>query len=282
MLAAAMIQNEYSWDEIKENPSGGWYLPGQGEPYPTCGKTYHQGCLDTNHHLNTIDPTKRGKAYVKKVKHNCKRAQCPECNKTWMIDATKKITHRIEKAKPPQYRKPIHVTVSPDASEWPRFKDREEYPKIRRKANGLAKKAGLRGFCTIHHAYRQNKHTKLWRFSPHFHHIGYGWIVNTKRIYEKTGWIIKNHRIRKSVGATAYYQLSHAGIKEGHHTITWCGLLAWNMTKIPRLPKERQCCPLCGARLLRVVYHGRGSHPLEGSPTGEYYLITDEWRYIAR
>ena len=33
------------------------------------------------------------------------------------------------------------------------------------------------------------------------------------------GWIVKNHRIRKSVGATTYYPLIYAGIKEGHHTI---------------------------------------------------------------
>jgi len=275
-------KEEYLWDEIKENTVSDWYLPGQGELYPSCGKVYHKGCLDTHHHLNTINPNQRGKAYIKKVKNNCKRAQCPECNKTWMIETTKKITHRIEKAKPSQYRKPIHVTVSLDASEWLRFMDKEEYQKIRRKVTRLAKKVGLIGFCMMPHAYCQNKNTKLWRFSPHFHLIGYGWIVNTKRIYEKTGWIIKNIGIRKSVGAIVYYQLSHAGIKEGHHTITWRGCIAWNMIKIPKLPKKRHCCPLCGAQLLRVVYHGRGSHPLEGSPTGEYYVESEGWRYSVK
>ena len=277
-----MSSNEYRWDEVSENAVSDWYLPGQGEKYPTCGKVHYQGCLQTQYHLFPIDKNQRGKAYIKKVRYNCGRAQCPECNKSWMVEATKNIEHRIEEGKPPRYRRPIHVTISPPASEWSKFEDKDEYPKMRRKATRLAKKAGLIGFVMIPHAYRQNSSSKLWRFSPHFHLIGYGWIVNTKWIYERTGWIIKNHRIRKSVGATAYYQLSHAGVKEGRHVFSWCGCLAWNKIKVSRLKKERQVCPLCGAPTLKVIYHGRGSHPLEGSPNGEYYLDSDEWRYTSR
>lgn len=274
-----MSSNEYQWNDVKVNAVSDWYLPGQGEKYSTCGKVYYKGCLQTHNHMYIMDPNKRGKAYIKKVKHNCGRAQCPECNKKWMVKSTENIVHRIEKGKPSRFRKPIHVTVSIPFDEWIRFKDLVEYPKLRRKATRLAKKAGMVAFAMIPHAYRQNKTSKLWRFSPHFHLLGYGWIVNTKRIYERTGWIIKNHRIRKSVGATAYYQLSHAGIKEGRHTISWCGSLAWNKIKIPKLRKERQLCPLCGSLIMKVIYYGKGSHPLEGSPNGEYYFESSEWRY---
>lgn len=274
-----MSIQEYSWDEVKDNAVSDWYLPGQGEKYPTCGTVRYLGCLDIEHHMHTIDPSQRGKAYIKKVKHNCGRAQCPECSKKWMVESTKNIEHRIVEGKPTRHRKPIHVTISPPVSEWPRFQDKEGFPKLRRKVTRLAKKAGLVGFMMIPHPYRQNDKTKLWRFSPHFHIIGYGWIVNTKRIYDNTGWIVKNHRIRKDVGATAYYQLSHAGVKEGYHTISWCGRLAWNKVKIPKLRKERQLCPLCGAPIVKVVYSGRGSHPLEGSPNGNHILDSKGWVY---
>ena len=95
---------EYTWDEVKENAVSGWYLPGQGEKYLTCGTVYYQGCLQTQYHQHTIDPSHRGKAYIKKVKNNCGRAQCPECSKKWMVEATKNIVHRIEKGKPSRYR----------------------------------------------------------------------------------------------------------------------------------------------------------------------------------
>jgi len=187
--------------------------------------------------------------------------------------------HRIENAKPPKYRRAIHVTISPPKSDWPIFMDEKEYSKLRRKAARIARKAGLSGFVMIPHPYRQNSKTKLWRFSPHFHTIGYGWIIGTSKIFNSTGWVVKNHRIRKSVGATAYYQLSHAGIKQGFHSISWCGLLAWNKIKIRKLRKERQVCPICGLRLVKVVYYGRGSHPLEGSTEDKYYIDSSEWRY---
>ncbi|EMR74298.1 hypothetical protein MCGE09_00379 [Thaumarchaeota archaeon SCGC AB-539-E09] len=64
-----------------------------------------------------------------------------------------------------------------------------------------------------------------------------------------------------------------------HHTISWCGLLAWNKIKIPKLRRERQICPIYGSNLFNVVYYGRESQPLEGSPKGEFYLDSDYWRY---
>lgn len=277
-----MSQNGFEWDEIEENPVSEWHLPGQGENYYTCGSVHYQGCLDTQHHLHTINPKHRGKAYIKIVKFNCGRAQCPICSRTWMVETTKNIEHRILEGRPERFWNPIHVTVSLPVSEWERFKEHREYGKIRRKAARIAKKAGMDGFVLIPHPYRQNKRTKLWRFSPHFHLMGYGWIKDTKEIYDKTGWIVQNHRIRKSVGATAYYQLSHAGVRNGRHTLSWCGSLAWNKLTIPKIRKERQLCPLCGAPTLKVIYYGRGSHPLDGFSTGEYYVDSDEWRYKAR
>lgn len=277
-----MTQAGLTWDEVKENPVSDWYLPGQGEKYPTCGTIHFQGCLDTQHHLHTIDPTKRGKAYIKIVKHNCGRAQCPICSRKWMVEATKNIEHRISEGRPERFWNPIHVTVSPQVSEWEKFENPKEYAKLRRKATRIAKKAGMDGFVIIPHPYRQKKLSKLWRKSPHFHLLGYGWIDGTKEIYEKTGWIVKNHRIRKSVGATAYYQLSHSGVKQGNHTISWCGSLAWNKIRIPRIRKERQMCPICGAPIMTVSYYGIHFNPLAGKEKGCFYVDSDGWRYKAR
>lgn len=92
----------------------------------------------------------------------------------------------------------------------------------------------------------------MW--SPHFHVLGYGWVKNTAQIYARTGWVIKNLGVRKTVGGTALYQLSHAGVKKSTHTITWFGQLSYNRLKIPKMPKpEKPACPLCGNELRRIL-----------------------------
>ena len=258
---------KFYWHDVAKSGYNGWIFPGQGEAYPTCGTFHVVGCLTHN------------PGYFKRIKDTCDRAECPDDYKIWLIQSTKYITKRIKAGEPNRYRKPIHVTVSPDKRAWSRFDQTEGYRKTRRKAIRIAKKAGLIGGALIFHPYREDNKQK-WYFSPHFHILGYGWIVQTKAIYDKSGWIVKNHRIRKSIGATAYYQLSHAGIKKRHHVISWFGALSCRALKVERDKNEEfETCPVCDSRLKRVIYYGLGDNPMSDPEIVERYLDTNYWRY---
>ena len=150
---------------------------------------------------------------------------------------------------------------------------------MRRKAIRIAKRAGMIGGCLIFHPYRQDDDNKLWRWSPHFHIIGYGWI---NPVYKETGWIVRNHRVRNNLGATAYYQLSHAGVKEGHHVITWFGTLSWAALRLPREIVEPETCPICGSRLKPLIWQGIGPNPLLDLNEAEANLETTSWIYGGR
>jgi hypothetical protein len=106
--------------------------------------------------------------------------------------------------------------------------------------------------------------------------IGYGWIKGVAENYEASGWIVKNAGVRESVGATALYQLSHAGVHAHHHTVTWFGKLAYNkMRVVPEVPEE-EVCPLCGGKLSKVAWVGEGVCPVP-EEEGEYFVEPSGW-----
>jgi len=204
------------------------------------------------------------------------------CYKSWLVKTTEKMVDRIEGGKPSTHRKPIHVTVSPAPSEWDKFKTLDGFRKLRRKAIKISKQAGIKGGCTVPHPYRENRKTHLWRWSPHIHVIGYGWVTGTKQIYNKTGWIVQNHRIRKTVGGTAYYQLTHAGIRQGIHAVSWFGILSWKNLKRDPMRAEPETCPICGNRLRAVIYLGTGDNPMSDPEIETLYSDAFQWEYRQR
>lgn len=275
----------YSWEDLGHAvDNGGWFFHGQGlEAYLSCGELIFTGC---------ISPAHEGKAYVEAHKGNCGRAQCPVCHEGWLIDTTKKTEHRITEAEKILVKwgwrrhKPIHVTVNPEPSLWEQYLDVAKFNKLRRKAQAIAKKAGFSGGSIIYHPERSrcgdcggklvgkafDKHCKacgskniVWYFSPHWHLFGFGWITGTKAISEVTGYVVKNHGIRSSIGATIYYQLSHCGIREGKQTLVWFGILHYSKLKIdPYVPEPvgSMVCPICGDKLRLVRYEGTTPPPI--------------------
>jgi hypothetical protein len=256
----------FQWDEVVDWGAAQWLLPGTGQHYPSCGTYLTFGCLEH-------DPK-----YIKKVKYSCDRAECPICFKGWLRKAVQGTCKRIEAGKPSPRAQPIHVTLSPPKSDHKPLKFKEYYLKTRRKAIKIAKKSGLHGGCLIFHPYREIRPKKLWYWSPHFHAMGYGWI-NSAEIYAKHGWVVKNHRVRKSIGGTIYYQLSHAGVKRGHHVITWFGTLSWRMLKKVASTSEAELCPICGARLRPVIYRGTGDNPFGDPDQVDLYTSDLGWSY---
>jgi hypothetical protein len=248
-----------------------WVLPGHGESYSDCGDWRSKGCLNVEGHVQEgIFESMAGKIFVRRFRRTCARAECPVCYESWAGKEAGKIEYRLQMA--PWKKRAIHLIVSPPVEFWVRH----GFGELKRKSYVISKESGFYGGSCIFHPFRENELTKEWFFSPHFHMIGFGWIQKTKEGYERHGWVVKNARIRKTVSGTALYQLSHAGVHEKHHTVTWFGSMSYNKLRIP--PKERdvEVCPICGQELRDLLYFGSEVLPEEA---GDYWLPSDNWVY---
>ena len=213
-------------------------FPGSGEAQEDCGRFGVRWCKNEADHP--------GRIFVEGYRHSCMRPECPVCWRSWAWRAAQRIAHRIAEAKKrlKRYRKPVHVVISPPPEEWG-----SDETVLRRKAYKIAKEANFEGGTTIYHEKRKKRGS--WYVSPHFHSIGFGWIRGSERVYERSGWVVKNLRLRESVLRTAWYQLTHATIRKGKMTVTWWGSCGYNQLKgVPPLEDEGSVCPLCGRGLL--------------------------------
>jgi hypothetical protein len=188
------------------------------------------------------------------------------------------------------------------------------FTKLKRKMAKIAKRVGFKGGCAIFHPFaneevnedenitvkvdpasgefdykalkayfaKQNKNVKLWYIRPHFHLIGYGWIEGTAEEYDRSGWVVKNLGVRDSVMCTALYQLSHAGYREGQHTVSWLGFMSNRLFKdcdpYPPDGFRVPVCFECGAELVHVKWTGPGVSPLDYvTEEGSYYVDPGGW-----
>ena len=156
-----------------------------------------------------------------------------------------------------RFCKPIHVIVSPPKWLW-----NVTWAELKKSFRKMVKRAGIVGGVSMFHAFRLKDNT--WFYSPHFHMIGYGWVINTKKISSEDGWVIKNKGIRKSsteVYSTVAYLLSHTAIAKGVHSVTWFGDLSYRSKYASELKREIEesnadKCPYCSQYL--VLFEMRG------------------------
>lgn len=216
-----------------------WELPGHGSSKETCGRWAGSYCDNPHHSM---------KVYVRRYRQSCSQAECPICYEAWAAKEAHVMEHRLLTFRIPRGQ-PIHVVVSPSKKDVEHL----SFDKLRARAYQLLVLVGVIGGCMIFHPFRFFEGKPF--FSPHFHVLGYGWIQGTKENYERTGWVVKNLGIRKSVYSTALYQLSHAGVwmqREGKKTTaTWFGKLSHNLFHCPR-EKHSETCPLCDCDLKRL------------------------------
>lgn len=266
----------FHWDQCPVHGHGGWRFPGQGTAYASCGTFYYLGCLEHN------------PGYAEKHSYSCRRAECPVCgtidkkgyyHPKWLGIATNKIVKRIKAGL--GRRKAIHVSISSPPDTWDQYNDKKKYSKMRRKVIKRLKMWGIHGGCLIFHPYKgDNK--RGWHYQPHFHTLCDGWLEDHKTLGPKlNGWVVRNHRIRKTLGGTAWYQLSHAGIRPGNNAVGWFGSMAYNkLQKIPETPAERPMCPVCGDLLSRVIYLGDGDNPFSDPKVESLDIVRMWWSYV--
>ena len=249
----------------------GWHLPATKEPKDDCGKWLTKGCLNVPAHKNTEFP---GKVFIKTFQKSCYRASCEICYKKWMARESNKATRRIEKYEKLSKKPAKHIVIS--VPSWKHFIQIKE---MRKEAYKILKSVSAIGGSLIFHPFRYNRDHKQWYYAPHFHCIGFGWISNTDKIYNKHGWIVKNKGTRDSVFATFYYQLSHAGTKHGYHSVTWFGDLSYSKLKVEEDPNP-DVCPLCSAKLRPIYYYGLYENVPPPEMAVEMYLDPEGWHIL--
>jgi len=277
----------------------GFQLPGHGMPGSGCGEFYTLGCL--------------AHGYIEKHVKTCLRADCPKtwigvtesgdrvktgCRQKWAGRLAGRAENRISQVT--GLGPPKHIMISPPKAAWGLVST--DYPGLRRQVYKVATRVCVRGGLLIFHPFRRRCPKCLstpemghktclkcgnpwfeWFFSPHFHIIGFGWIEGTTEEFKKSGYVVRNLGIRKSVGGTVLYQLSHAGVHLKFHTITWFGACSYNKLRIePEEREGRPTCPTCGATLLPCAWFGEGEDPLALEGEGEYWIDPAGWRYTAR
>ena len=233
-------------------------LVGSGVELSRCGSYFTVGCLNVEDHkgMNLDGVNMDGKAYLERVKYSCHRPLCPTCWTDWANREVKKAVKRLD-----SYRlkgrsvKPVHVIVSVPTVDFGLSLEI-----MRKKAYSVLKRVHCHGGVVIYHPFRQKK-DKSWYFSPHFHVVGYGWIMDIRANYVHSGYVVKNVGIRKTLAGTLFYQLSHCGVDGKHHTVTWFGSLSYNRLHV-RYECEDRLCPICRGKLYRLIWVGNGEMPL--------------------
>jgi len=237
----------------------GYQLPGfYDKIHEWCGLWKTKGCLNIDKHTS-------GKAWIKRYQRSCYRADCNTCYQKWLARLANRSSTRFTIYE--AYFKKVkakHLVVSP-----PEYQHYLPLKKLRKLAYKYLKSVGCIGGTLIFHPFRNKD--KVWRYSPHFHVIGYGWILRTKELSRKDGWIIKNLGIRKSIFWTLYYQLSHCGVMKGKHTLTWFGELGYSNSILKvELDNTPEQCPFCYAQLVELEFTGRGEPPPDENFEGFY------------
>ena len=271
-----------------------WDMPSWGSAYDD--EWEGGACMDILAHgqvkLDGINTS--GKVYVKPVRRNCGRFECPVCYETWVARSAKRIEHRFNeyfkmRAKQWEGFSPYvhHTTVSlPQNIEQGELQD--NMGKYRSKVYALLKRVGIHGGALIYHPYRWKclncgANRKMGKktcsvcggdlfmryFSPHFHIIGLGFIrgYEVKRVYEETGYVIKDiNSGPRNTFRTAQYQLSHCARRRGGRAFSWFGTLSYLKFKSGKYQCEGEPCPICGKIMVPVEYLGGGDEPFVELP----------------
>jgi hypothetical protein len=256
-----------------------WELPGQGSAYADCGDWRYRGCLRVDaHNQNELEKSVEGKIYVEYYHRSCYRAECPTCYEKWAAKIARSGAHRLKHIW--KHGKVCHFVVSPPEKDVLNL----PYEKLRSKAVLIAQSRGIRGGALIFHHLRVNS-DGTWRFAPHFHIVGYGWVKNTAEMYGKDGYLVKkipDGKNPRSPYQTLFYQLSHCAVDRNRkrRTLTWfgvCSTAGKNHVVVPPMEKEKHLCPCCGEELVQLRYFGDPDKLSDREVGGSAWLDPEDW-----
>lgn len=233
-------------------------LPGKGQPGTGCGSEILISCGEC------------GK--VHEVTSTCMKRQCPSCWRSWAHKLALKSSLRmwsggLFKMKGRRGFRILHTVLS-----FPEEQLEILRPRVRR----ILKDRGIIGGLSIFHPFRQDdEHNFVPDGYVHFHVIGIApGHVDTQQkgedyvfkvIRDAKRGNFKGFQKPKEISACLYYLLTHCGVMEGRHSLTWFGALSYNCFTMetwekmfPELweymkPKGREC-PFCGSRDTHAIF----------------------------
>jgi len=230
-----------------------------------------------------------GKGYFRPVFHSCDRPSCPLCyQKGWAIREAGNIDFRLEQVSK-QFGEIHHIIVGLPPKFWSL-----SYEDLRKKCFEVLYSRGVIGGAVLFHGFRyaNGQESRLsgvpfgWRFSPHFHILGFikggyrcrgcskcqkgcgGFVDKNYRLNEIDGCYVKVKGKRKSIFGSAWYILHHSSIRTDvrrFRVVTWYGVASYRRLKISKElraeydEKHKKKCPICGSKLIRHEYCGRDS-----------------------
>lgn len=240
------------------------------------------GCLDVAAHNKVLNTEYHGKIALKLVRYWCHKPDCPVCHESWVTRVKEIVTWRTKKYGQKIQQRPIHVILSPPIQQLTKIKSVDG---LFRKAKEICREYNINAGSLVYHSKsracdhcgahmkpRKNRCHNCgkfgwhWKFNPHFHFFGFGWLpkwetkdgtISGKELYHKYQWVVKNLKIRKTVSGTVWYELSHCAFlgRKAHH-IRWIGDISPNKFTVPPLRKEKPKCPICNQEMRPVCYTG--------------------------
>lgn len=210
---------------------------------------------------------------------HCDRGVCPVCWDSWVERETEAASERflagLKLLKKENCRyKANHVVFSapPDMYHL-------TSKQLRTRLNYRMKRAGVIASAVVFHPFRfrniRTKESVTWGhcslnrnanwpvvqseayYSPHFHTASVGYLMPSEEFYEKYGWrYYKQNKIplnnKDRVRRMLWYSLSHAGIEEGRHVLTWTGRFSNNSMLVTHETTELVYpkCPCCGGGII--------------------------------
>jgi len=227
-------------------------LPGHGEPGVDCGQEIPMHCNHCGH------------TWV--GNRSCMGRTCPHCWRKWAHKESRaaglRVWGGISLIAPKRTgRRIVHAVVS--------FVTSGDLATDRKAAVKIMKSQGISGGILIFHPFRQDDDGQyIPQTHVHFHIIG---LARGAISPGASGNFIfkvipdaKNHDFRgfqdvTGIKACIFYLLTHCGIQDGRHAVTWFGELSYNQLSndtlykaIPELKREierhpEKKCPVCGS-----------------------------------
>jgi len=116
-------------------------------------------------------------------------------------------------------------------------------------------RVGITGAIIVLHPFRFDGKKAAPVTSPHYRLIASGWIEGAMTVHAATGWVTKKIRTLGKEGevfGVIKYVLTHAGVKDGRHAVTYTGLLHYSKLKLEPEEPEPSQCPYCPLELMQL------------------------------
>jgi hypothetical protein len=276
---------------------GNWRLVGNGSvSSESCGQFVgFKGCADSGAHfgVTSLDGVSyHNKAYVEYRHKHCDSYNCPVCYLSWATREAHRIEERL-RVHSEVYGEVYHIVASiPKKWKIKSSMDEKGFSRLCSRVLSRLKVRGVIGGVSIFHGFRYANQVEAkvkkvkfgWRWSTHFHFLGYISDVKTfysrcRDVYKKDHLLVKKLAKRQSVFGTAWYQLNHASVLVGvkkFNVARWFGVAREKVV----VAKFEAKCPICQAKLKKLKYFGSEKlelsyQQLEGLPKRFFADIID-------